>query len=179
MTQCLYFLLPFILPLILRVLDFDKYDLKKNWILKYLVFISIFAPVVLVLFNRLIKLFFKEEFLGLLDKITPNNLSAQWEGLKTRLEKYSPNSSHSLEKEIAPLLSLISNSESDPSKPSIISDCPDVPDNSVTDAIQLGKINKKSLLKSFKKGTTGKSIGIGLSTKIEKPSIPSFLKKNG
>ena len=60
MTQCLYFLLPFILPLILRVLDFDKYDLKKNWILKYMVFISIFAPVILVLFNRLIKLFFKD-----------------------------------------------------------------------------------------------------------------------
>lgn len=71
MTQCLYFLIPYILPLILRFLDFDKYDLKKSWYLKYLVFISIFIPVVLVLINRIVSLFYKDN-LDDVDKFIQN-----------------------------------------------------------------------------------------------------------
>jgi len=56
-TLSLYFLVPYLIPVILDFMNLDKYDIKKSPILKYIIFLGILSPVILVIITRIISLF--------------------------------------------------------------------------------------------------------------------------
>ena len=53
----LYFLVPYLIPIILDFMNLDKYDVKKSPLLKYIIFLGILSPVILVIITRIVSLF--------------------------------------------------------------------------------------------------------------------------
>jgi len=56
-TLSLYFLVPYLTPVILKFMNLDKYDIKKSPILKYIIFLGLLSPVILVIISRIIAFF--------------------------------------------------------------------------------------------------------------------------
>lgn len=56
-TLSFYFLLPYFIPVILKFMNLDKYDIKKSPWLKYIIFIGLLSPVIMVIITRIVSIF--------------------------------------------------------------------------------------------------------------------------
>lgn len=58
----LCFLVPYLIPVILKFMNLDKYDIKKSSILKYIILIGLLSPVILIIITRIVAYFTTDIF---------------------------------------------------------------------------------------------------------------------